>query len=259
MPMKLEVVILFQTFVVLFLEPTKKTLKTVNKLSMESSFCIWLAARDNAAWQSVELNTPFTKTHPPESRSPSTPKAKIKSSLPNSLTRSKSPVGFINKGNTCYAILQALSAIPLLWRTSSVESAQLSPLLKSITLNIVIKEKSLVPIDPSNFLLAPKRNISSTRSAPFDFNSQQDVAEILQVVFDELKRTSVRADDLLSNTLSTTIICNSCLCSVPTHNPSSVWILSLLTQFSGSTTLQSLVSGKALQEGLTKLGLVLEE
>ena len=40
-------------------------------------------------------------------------------------------------------------------------------------------------------------------------------------------------------------------CDDPTHNPSSVRILSLLTQFSGLTTLQSLVSGEALQGGLT--------
>ena len=46
-------------------------------------------------------------------------------------------------------------------------------------------------IDPSNFLWALKCKISSTRSAPFDFNSQQDVAEILDLVFDELKGTSV--------------------------------------------------------------------
>ena len=78
---------------------------------------------------------------------------------------------------------------------------------------MAIKERSTVPIDPSNFLWALKCKISSTRSAPFDFNSQQDVAEILEVVFDELKGTSVRADDLLSNTLSTTITCNSCFCS----------------------------------------------
>ena len=49
-----------------------------------------------------------------------------------------------------------------------------------------IKEKSAVPIDPSNFLLALKSNILSTRNAPFDFNSQQDVAEIRQVVFKEM-------------------------------------------------------------------------
>ena len=181
---------------------------------MESSFCIWLA-RDNLAWHSVELNAPVPNTHPPESSNSSIPKAKINKSLPNSVAHSKSPIGFINKGNTCYAntILQVLSVIPLLWRTSSGESAKFSPFLKSIALNMAIKERSYVPIDPSDFLWALKRKISSTPSAPFDFNSQQDDAEILQVDFDELKGTSVRANDLLSNTLTTTITCNSCFCS----------------------------------------------
>ena len=48
-------------------------------------------------------------------------------------------------------------------------------------------------------------------------------------------------------------------CDDPTHKPSSVQILSLLTQFSGLTTLQSLVSGKPLQGGLTRLRFVFEE
>ena len=98
---------------------------------MESSFCIW---------QSVELNSPLTNTPPPESSSPLILKAKIKNNLKTSPTPSKSHVGFINKGNTCYAntILGALSVIPLRWRTSSAESAQLPPLLKSIALNIAI-------------------------------------------------------------------------------------------------------------------------
>ena len=74
-------------------------------------------------------------------------------------------------------------------------------------------ERSTVPIDHSKFLWALKLKISSTRSAPFDFNSQQDAAEILQVVFDELKGSSIRADDLLSNTLSTIVTYNSCFCS----------------------------------------------
>ena len=38
-----------------------------------------------------------------------------------------------------------------------------------------------------------------------------------------------------------------------------LWILSLLTQFCGLTTLLSLVLGEALQVGLTKLGLVFKE
>ena len=106
---------------------------------MESSFCIWLA-RGNVVWQSVELNSPLTNTPPPESSSPLVLKAKIKNNLKISPTSSKPHDGFINKGKTGYAntILQALSVIPLLWRTSSAESAQLPPLLKSIALNMPI-------------------------------------------------------------------------------------------------------------------------
>ena len=65
----------------------------------------------------------------------------------------------------------------------------------------------------SNFLWAFKHKISSLHSAPFDFDSKQDVAEILQVVFDELKGTSITTEDLLSNTLRTIFVCNCCFCS----------------------------------------------
>ena len=75
------------------------------------------------------------------------------------------------------------------------------------------KETLDVPIDPSNFLWAFKCKISSTRSALFGFNFQQDVAEILRAVFDELKGTSIRTDDLFSNPLRTASTCNSCFCS----------------------------------------------
>ena len=51
------------------------------------------------------------------------------------------------------------------------------------------------------------------RVTPFDFNSQQDVAEILQVVLDELKGVSLAASSFISNTLRTTVACNTCLCS----------------------------------------------
>ena len=109
---------------------------------MESSICVWLASA-NVVWQSVELNSPLTNT--PESSSPlQILKAKIKNNLKNSPTLSKPPVGFINKGNICYAktILQALSVIPLFWGPSYAESAQLSPLLQSIALNMDIKIKN---------------------------------------------------------------------------------------------------------------------
>ena len=188
----------------------KKNLKNCEQTLNGNFFYIW-QARDNLVWQSVELNS-LANTTPLESSSPSISEGKIKNNLLNPPTPSKSPVGFMNKGNTCYAniILQALSVIPLLWGTSPVESAQLSLLLKSIALNMAIR--SAVPIDPSNFLWALKWKISSTRNAPFDFNSQQCVAKILQVVLDELKETSIRNNDLLSNTFKTTITCHNCFC-----------------------------------------------
>ena len=38
------------------------------------------------------------------------------------------------------------------------------------------------------------------KRSTFDFNTQQDVAEILQVVLDELKCASLAASQLISNT-----------------------------------------------------------
>ena len=44
------------------------------------------------------------------------------------------------------------------------------------------------------------------------FYSQQDAAEVLQFVNDELKGTSVAARDLISNTIRINASCNQCLC-----------------------------------------------
>ena len=43
-------------------------------------------------------------------------------------------------------------------------------------------------------------HITNIRGVPFDFNIQQDVAGILQVVLDELKGVSLAANHLISNT-----------------------------------------------------------
>ena len=103
--------------------------------------------------------------------------------------------------------------MPTFWDRVPSESNHLSPMLQAISLNMAVKKNSTKPIDPSNFLWALKRNLSSTRVTPFDFNSQQDVAEILQVVLDELKGVSLAASSLMSNTLRTTVSCNTFLCS----------------------------------------------
>ena len=102
--------------------------------------------------------------------------------------------------------------MPMLWNRVPSESNHLSPMLWVISLNMAFKKNSTKSIDPSNFLWALKCDLSSTRVAPFDFNSQQDVAEILQVVLNDLKVVPLAASSLISNTQRTTVSCNTCLC-----------------------------------------------
>ena len=186
------------------------TIKQLSKCSMECSFCIWLA-RNNKAWSSKEIDLSLkTPEDPLVHQNPLSTTSKR-----NSLkTNSPLPVGFINKGNTCYAnaILQVLSVLPSLWIRVPSESSSLSPLLKSKTLNMKIKSRSNKPVDPSNFLWALSGKISESRHAPFNFNSQQDVAEVLQFVIDKLKGTSVVASDLISDTIRINISCNQWFC-----------------------------------------------
>ena len=75
-----------------------------------------------------------------------------------------------------------------------------------------INPRSNKPVDPSNFLWALSRKISESCHAPFNFNTQQDAAEVVQFVIDELKGTSVAACDLISNTIRINISCNQCFC-----------------------------------------------
>ena len=92
------------------------------------------------------------------------------------------------------------SVIPNLWNRVPSESNTLSPMLGAISLNMAIKKNSNKPVDPSNFLWALKRKLSNLRGVPFDFNTQQDVAEILQV---ELEGVSLAERPLISSTQKT--------------------------------------------------------
>ena len=52
-------------------------------------------------------------------------------------------------------------------------------MLRAISLNIAVKKNSTKLVDPPNFLWALKHKLSKLKGVPFDFNTQQDVAEIL--------------------------------------------------------------------------------
>lgn len=88
-----------------------------------------------------------------------------------------------------------------------------SPLSKSVLLNLSLLYKSRSAIDPSNFLRALQCKMSSIRGAPFNINTQQDVPEILLHILDELTGPSVIANNSITNILTTTMSCNSCLFS----------------------------------------------
>ena len=191
----------------------RNTIKKLSKSSMECSFCIWLA-RNNEHWNPAangKLNDPSKETcNLPSSLS--SPK-QTNNSVSN--TKSIRPVGFINKGNTYYAnsVLQ-IRVVPNLWSRVPSESNTLLPMSQAISLNMAVKKNSTKPVDPSNFLWALKRKLSIIRGVPSDFNTQQqDVAEILQVVLDEVKGISLAASHLICNTQKITVSCNTCFCS----------------------------------------------
>ena len=75
---------------------------------------------------------------------------------------------------------------------------------------MTIKKNSSEAVHPSNFLWDLKRKLSNLRGVAFDFNTQQDVAKILQVLLDELKGVSLAASQIISNTQKITVSCNTC-------------------------------------------------
>ena len=161
------------------------TIKQLSKCSMECSFCIWLAR--NKAWSSKEID--------------------LSLKTPEDPLVHQNPLSTTSKTNSLKT-----SVLPSLWIRVPSESSSLSPLLKSIALNRKIKSRSNKPVDPSNFLWALSHKISESCHVPFNFNSQQDAAEVLHIVIDELKGTSVAANDLISNTIRINISCNQCFC-----------------------------------------------
>ena len=120
----------------------------------------------------------------------------------------------------------------------------ISPLLKAISLNLAVKNRFCKPVDPSNFLWALQRKITSLRKVPFNFNTQQDVVEILHVVLDEVKGSSTTAADMVSTTLRHTITCNSCFCT--SINEEKHDILTLPTSCSLKESFENFLSSETL-------------
>ena len=243
--------------------------KNLGQTSMMSSFYIWLA-RNSRSWEPIpqipvskpakennhqipvgnvsEGTKQSKKVHKPAATNNSN-KSKTDENTTTKVPHKNHHAGLINKGNTCYAnaILQAFSVVPLLWSQRLSESSQLSPLLKSISLNMSLLKRSASPVDPSNFLRALVRTYSLTRSTRFNCNSQQDVPEVLRVILDELKGTSTLAADIFCTTIRTTVTCDVCFTSSVTEDKREMLILPPKKHISSS--IEQLLQAESLSGG----------
>ena len=192
----------------------RSTIIALRKIAIESSFFIWLSRNSNV-WTAPNLSAESNKEQPtPNSKTTSRPVAKNfnKVSTPPKAKVVEKHAGFVNKGNTCYAnsILQILSTIPSFWCQGSSESGTISPLAKAVSQNLSLLKKRSSAIDPSNFLIALQNLVSKKNNHPFNVNTQHDVPEILQFILDELKGTSIIADNVISASISCTETCQVC-------------------------------------------------
>ena len=132
----------------------RNTIKKLSKSSIECSFCIWLAR--NKDWTPSAVNCHLSDPSKETCNSPSSLSSLKQTIKLVSNAKSTHPVGFINKGNACYAnsILQVLSVVPNLWNRVPSESNTFSTMLQDIGLNTAVKKNSTKPVDPSNVLWA---------------------------------------------------------------------------------------------------------
>ena len=122
--------------------------------------------------------------------------------------------GFFNKGIMYYAnsISQALSTIPLFQCGSASKSRFLSPLIRAVSLNMSLLKSRTTLLDPSNVLWALCMKLSTNKQVPFQFNTQQDVREILQVVVNELKHHYTIASNTLATSVRNSTTCDTWNC-----------------------------------------------
>ena len=73
-------------------------------------------------------------------------------------------------------------------------------------------KRRTTPLNPSNFSWGLHRKVSTNKQVPFQFNTQQDVPKILQVVFDELKGHSTIASNILATSVRTSTTGDTCDC-----------------------------------------------
>ena len=209
---------------------------------MKASFEIWMSRKNSVC--NLDLDDPLPTdlkvvSHSPArndsvSSSSQTPAGKVnvlvKEIVPSMDQRKSqelsqtSPVPFVlllNKGNTCYinSLLQCLKNMPAFFHNCFSEGKN-GQLLSAFNVIMSQMTTSLIPIDPSDFLKALQVVVRSAGNKAFNFNTQQDAAETLQHVIEDMSKDSPIAAACVSLATTTSITCSSCLLSTETETRS---------------------------------------
>ena len=178
---------------------------------MECSFCIWLARNKACSTKEIVLSLKTPEDPLVYQNPPSTPsKANslkinslfqlalwIKGTLVTEMPSCRHWVSYHHSGieyhQSHHLYLHFLNQLLWTWKKN--------PDLTNQLIHQIFYQLSLA-----------RSQISESCHTPFNFNSQQDAAEVLQFVTDKLKLkgASVAASDLISNTIRINVSCNQC-------------------------------------------------
>ena len=202
-------------------------------------------ATTSASSKSIHLSTSKTASFPTETRKVDHPKT-VKASQ-NKVNVNHFHCGLFNKGNTCYVnvILQALRPLSSLWSDSSTPSQTSSALGLAFRRLMANMGCAKTCIDPSPFLFTLENFIRRSGRSSFVVNSQQDAAEVLEHVLNELMGDSVVAGSTTAIKNRISISCNSCFNSLQTEDICFVLQLTVCSDI--QTSLNSIFISECLQ------------
>ena len=206
-----------------------KVLKRLSQESLKTSFEIWLS-RDSFDWSNRHESS-FTSSEKSPNNVSKTLNNGSGSNGPIS-NRSKTlaekhPVyfknvssgitvvkncGILNKGNTCYlnACLQCLSTMVSFWSNLTMFTTSLAPFVSSFVKIMSLLRTSKQPIDPSHFLKHLNNTIIKSGKQNFNIFEQQDAAEVLSSIFEELFTVGISAMNMVKVSSRVTITCCKC-------------------------------------------------
>ena len=193
----------------------KACMKSLSIASIKASFYIW-QCRDSNSWKdpgttSQQISKTFENSikqkHPRKYETPNKTKSSGKTVTGN--------VGLINKGNTCYinSCIQCLNAMPEFWSNMSSLNDRTTPFVSSFLKIMSLLTCSKSPIDPSQFLRFLQQVLIKSGQPDFNLYQQQDAAEILLHILNELSAECLHASNLINTLVRSTITCHSCVTS----------------------------------------------